>query len=127
MGSLPATVIQQRSSSIFTFEFQAAKSLNGGLPYDYFLKNCDKNNVKMELDLCWISVAGKDPIAYFNNNPGRFPAVHVKDIKQLPKPEDAPTAGPDKQIGFVTEVGSGIIPWKDIFTQAGKSGIEHQF
>jgi sugar phosphate isomerase/epimerase len=81
----------------------------------------------MELDLCWISVAGKDPIAYFNNNPGRFPAVHVKDIKQLPSPEDAPTASPDKQASFLTEVGSGIIPWKDIFANAGKAGIQHYF
>src|SRR5690242_6938105 len=71
-----------------TFEFQAAKSLDGCLPYDYLLKNCDKNLVKMELDLCWITVAGKDPITYFNANPGRFPAVHVKDISQLPSPED---------------------------------------
>jgi sugar phosphate isomerase/epimerase len=110
-----------------TFEFQPAASLDGKLPYDYLLKECDKNHVKMELDLCWISVAGKDPITYFNNNPGRFPAVHVKDIKQLPKPEDAPTAGPDKQMAFLTEVGSGILPWKDIFANAGKAGIQHYF
>jgi len=110
-----------------TFEFQPAKSLDGKLPYDYLLKQCDKNLVKMELDLCWISVAGKDPIKYFNENPGRFPAVHVKDIKQLPSPEDAPTANPDRNMGFLTEVGSGIIPWKDIFASAGKAGIQHYF
>jgi len=81
----------------------------------------------MELDLCWITVAGKDPITYFNANPGRFPAVHVKDIKQLPKPEDAPTTGPDRQMEFLTDVGSGVIPWKDIFANAGKAGIQHYF
>ena len=110
-----------------TFEFQPAQSLGGKLPYDFLLATCDKNLVKMELDLCWISVANKNPIEYFNNNPGRFPAVHVKDIKQLPKPEDAPTAGPDKQMEFLTEVGSGIIPWKDIFANAGNAGIKHYF
>ncbi len=110
-----------------TFEFQPAKSLDGKLPYDYLLKQCDKNLVKMELDLCWITVAGKDPIKYFNENPGRFPAVHVKDISQLPKPEDAPTTGPDRQMSFLTDVGSGVIPWKDIFANAGKAGIQHYF
>jgi sugar phosphate isomerase/epimerase len=110
-----------------TFEFQPAKSLDGKLPYDYLLKQCDKNLVKMELDLCWITVAGKDPIKYFNENPGRFPAVHVKDIKQLPSPEDAPTANPDRNMGFLTDVGSGVIPWKDIFANAGKAGIQHYF
>jgi len=110
-----------------TFEFQSAASLDGKLPYDYLLKECDKNHVKMELDLCWITVAGKDPITYFNANPGRFPAVHVKDISQLPSPEDAPTASPDRNMGFLTEVGSGKIPWKDIFANAGKAGIQHYF
>jgi sugar phosphate isomerase/epimerase len=110
-----------------TFEFQQANGLDGKLPYDYLLANCDKDLVKMELDLCWITVAGKDPIKYFNENPGRFPAVHVKDIKQLPKPEDAPTTGPDRQMGFLTDVGSGVIPWKDIFANSGKAGIQHYF
>lgn len=110
-----------------TFEFQQATGLDGKLPYDYLLANCDKDLVKMELDLCWITVAGKDPIKYFNENPGRFPAVHVKDIKQLPKPEDAPTTGPDRQMGFLTDVGSGVIPWKNIFANSGKAGIQHYF
>jgi sugar phosphate isomerase/epimerase len=110
-----------------TFEFQPAESLGGKLPYDFLLANCDAKHVKMELDLCWISVAGKDPVAYFNQNPGRFPAVHVKDIKQLPSPEDAPNASPDKQASFLTEVGGGIIPWKEIFANSGKAGIQYYF
>src|SRR5882757_1763734 len=109
-----------------TFEFQPSEALGGKLPYDILLAT-DPNYVKMELDLCWISVAGKDPIEYFNKYPGRFPLVHVKDIKQLPKPEDAPTAGPDREMGFLTDVGSGIIPWKQIFANSGKAGIEHYF
>ena len=110
-----------------TFEFQPAESLGGKQPYDYLLANCDAKFVKMELDLCWISVAGKDPVAYFNQNPGRFPAVHVKDIKRLPSPEDAPNANPDKEASFLTEVGSGIIDWKRIFANSGKAGIQHYF
>ncbi len=110
-----------------TFEFQPAESLGGKLPYDFFLAQCDAKLVKMELDLCWISVAGKDPVAYFNQNPGRFPAVHVKDIKRLPSPEDAPNASPDKEASFLTEVGSGIIDWKHIFANSGKAGIRHYF
>jgi len=109
-----------------TFEFQPSEALGGKLPYDILLAT-DPKYVKMELDLCWISVAGKDPIEYFNKYPGRFPLVHVKDIKQLPKPEDAPTAGPDREMGFLTDVGSGIIPWKQIFANSGKAGIEHYF
>src|SRR5579863_10348215 len=58
--------------------------VNGKLPYDQLLADCDPNLVKMELDLCWITVAGADPIKYFERYPGRFPLVHVKDIKKMP-------------------------------------------
>ena len=68
-----------------TFEFAPSEVLGGKLPYDYLLESTKADNVKMEMDLCWISVAGKDPIAYFNKYPGRFPLVHVKDMKKLPK------------------------------------------
>src|SRR5204863_41075 len=51
----------------------------GKLPYDFLLAETDPKLVAMEMDLCWISVAGKDPIAYFDKYPGRFPLVHVKD------------------------------------------------
>ena len=44
------------------FEFQM---LEGKLPYDLILAECDKNTVKMEMDLGWISHAGKDPLEYF--------------------------------------------------------------
>ncbi|PYX33396.1 MAG: sugar phosphate isomerase/epimerase [Acidobacteria bacterium] len=97
---------------------------NGKLPYDTLLKLCDKNLVKMELDLCWITVAGADPLKYFDRYPGRFPLVHVKDVKTLPK---ITTGGPQNFGDTVdlTEVGSGIVDWKRIFAQSDKAGIKH--
>jgi len=98
--------------------------VNGKLPYDTLLELCDKNLVKMELDLCWITVAGADPLKYFDRYPGRFPLVHVKDVKTLPK---ITTGGPQNFGDTVdlTEVGSGIIDWKRIFAQSEKAGIKH--
>src|SRR5207248_10924240 len=46
-----------------SFEFQPSKTLGGKLPYDFLLAETDPKLVAMEMDLCWISVAGKDPIA----------------------------------------------------------------
>ncbi|MGA2346823.1 MAG: sugar phosphate isomerase/epimerase, partial [Candidatus Sulfotelmatobacter sp.] len=40
--------------------------VDGKLPYDQLLKECDGNLVKMEMDLCWITAAGGDPLKYFN-------------------------------------------------------------
>ena len=92
------------------FEFQ---SQNGTLPYDILL-NTDKNLVKMEMDLYWVSKAGRDPIELINQHPGRFPLWHVKDMDK--------TA--DKAF---TEVGNGSIDFKKIFTHANKAGMKYFF
>src|SRR6202165_3961975 len=55
-----------------SFEFDPADSVGGILPYDFLLAETDPKLVAMELDLCWISVAGKDPRTYFDKYPGRF-------------------------------------------------------
>ena len=111
------------------WEFEPDKALGGKFAYDYLLESTDKHNVKMELDLCWISVAGQDPVAYFKKYPGRFPLVHVKDMKALPK------VTPDQLANFdmkpieegMTSVGDGVIDWKRIFASAEVGGIKHYF
>ena len=98
--------------------------VDGKLPYDQLLKECDANLVKMEMDLCWITAAGGDPLKYFNLYPGRFPLVHVKDLKKLP----AISTGGGQNFGDtvdLTAVGSGTIDWKRIFAQSDKAGIKH--
>ncbi len=109
-----------------TFEFQPSEALGGKLPYDLLLST-DPRFVKMEMDLCWVSVAGKDPVEYFNRYPGRFPLVHVKDMKELPKGAEGPTANPDKEMPNMTDVGNGVIDWKRIFSYSGEAGIQHYF
>ena len=98
--------------------------VDGKLPYDELLKQCDPNLVKMEMDLCWITAAGGDPVKYFDRYPGRFPLVHVKDLHSIPKV----TAGGAQNYGDtvdLTEVGSGLIDWKKIFAHSQQAGIKH--
>ncbi len=113
-----------------SFEFDPAASLGGKLPYDFFLAELDPKFVAMELDLCWISVAGKDPLAYFEKYPGRFPLVHVKDwIKDASTPSTYQGAmGQSVKFGGrMADVGQGSVDWKRIFAQSGKAGIKHYF
>jgi sugar phosphate isomerase/epimerase len=91
------------------FEFIAQ---DGQLPYDVLLTATDANLVKMEMDLYWIYKAKQNPIALFNKYPGRFPLWHVKDMDKTPKQ-------------FFTEVGNGVIPFKDIFAQSKKAGLKY--
>ena len=100
--------------------------VNGTTPFDLLLKECDPDLVKIELDLCWITVAGQDPLVYFQRSPGRFPLVHVKGLKRVP-------AGPppvpfDQAIPNITDVGTDdIIDWKRIFAKSDQAGIRHYF
>ncbi|MEP6468042.1 MAG: sugar phosphate isomerase/epimerase [Parafilimonas sp.] len=87
---------------------------NNQLPYDILLNDTDKNLVKFEVDLYWITKAGHDPIELFKAHPGRFPLWHVKDMDK--KPEHS-----------FTEVGNGSIDFKKIFKYADTAGMKYFF
>jgi len=67
----------------------------------------------MELDLCWATKAGVDPVELFQKHPGRFHLWHVKDLN---KEKTGPVA-----------VGEGIIDFKRIFQKADLAGMKHFF
>lgn len=92
------------------FEFM---DFNGTSGYDILLQETDPSEIKFELDIYWTVRAGKDPIALFEQNPGRFSMWHVKDMDKLDK--------------SFTEVGAGSINYKEIFTKAKLSGMKHYF
>jgi sugar phosphate isomerase/epimerase len=98
--------------------------VDGKMPLDVLLEDCDPALVKIEMDLCWTVAAGQDPVAWFQRFPGRFPLVHVKGLKRVP----ASAAVPIKEIlPDVTDVGSGPIDWARIFAHSEQAGIQHYF
>ncbi|MEW5915564.1 MAG: sugar phosphate isomerase/epimerase [Gemmatimonadota bacterium] len=88
--------------------------LEGRVPLDVLLESTDPSLVRVELDLYWITKGGGDWRSYFDRWPGRFPMVHVKD-----------SAGPPDHV--MCDVGTGTIPFANIFAQKGRAGIEHFF
>ena len=86
---------------------------NDQYPYDILLST-DKDLVKMEMDIYWITKAGQDPVSLFNQHPGRFPLWHVKDMDN--------TSNKD-----FTEVGNGIIDFKKVFAERNKAGLKYFF
>ncbi|TKK72091.1 sugar phosphate isomerase/epimerase [Ilyomonas limi] len=93
------------------FEFDKQ---NDQYPYDVLLNETDKELVKMEMDIYWVNKAGQDAVKLFNEHPGRFPLWHVKDMDNTP------------QHNF-TEVGNGVIDFKNIFKYADKAGLKYFF
>lgn len=83
-------------------------------PFDLLLEKTDPGNVVFEMDLYWITKAGRDPLAYFARYPGRFELVHVKD-----------SGGPPEH--RMVDVGRGTIDFKRIFARRREAGIQHFF
>jgi sugar phosphate isomerase/epimerase len=108
------------------FEFVPVE---GQTPMDLILQRCDPSLVKIELDVCWASAAGQDPVALFQKHKGRFPMVHAKDLKKIPPGAAQWTTAPpiDTLMPDVTDVGKGVIDWARIFSHAQEGGIEHTF
>jgi len=112
-----------------SFEFSPVEGLGGKLAYDYLLTETNPKFVKMEMDLCWISVAGKDPVSYFDKHPGRFPLVHVKDYVNDPNATSSYAGATGSVVfkGRLADVGKGTIDFKRIFSHSEKGGIKHYF
>lgn len=88
------------------------REMNGRIPYEILVENTDPKLVTFELDLAWITAAGKDPLAYFSKYPGRFQVWHMKDLS--PELHDA-------------TLGEGIIDFKPILAQAKTAGMKYWF
>lgn len=100
------------------FEFQ---NVEGVMPYQFLLEKLDSNLVQFEMDCFWVTHSGHDPVDFFNKYPGRFPLLHIKDLKA----GHPPTLDFDAQPGLFAEVGKGTIDWKRIFEAAPKAGMKH--
>lgn len=99
--------------------------LAGGKPgarngYEILLANTDPAIVGFEMDAGWVAAAGQDPFALLKAHPGRFVAMHVKDIKATTKPNFVFQQDP-------TEVGSGKIDWPRLLPAAHAAGVRDFF
>ncbi|WSS32762.1 sugar phosphate isomerase/epimerase [Streptomyces microflavus] len=77
--------------------------------YDILLAETDPELVGFELDLYWAAKGGSSaPGELFVRHPGRFPALHVKDM--------APN-------GDFADVGSGVLDFPEMFDTARRGGV----
>jgi sugar phosphate isomerase/epimerase len=95
-------------------DFEFTKLVAGRRPMDMLLQEVDADLVQFELDLYWITRAGRDYQKYFREQAGRFPLWHVKDMDDTPEK-------------YFAAVGSGVLDWPTIFNQQQLSGMEYFF
>ena len=93
---------------IHGFEF---KDLGGGVTGMDVLFNETDDKVGYEIDIYWAYHAGQDPVALYKKMLARTPFLHLKDMVKNPDPVDV-------------EVGSGIVPVKEVVDIAMANGCE---
>ncbi|GAA0572521.1 sugar phosphate isomerase/epimerase [Kribbella sandramycini] len=81
---------------------------DGTVLYDVLL-DVDPELLGFELDLYWAVDGGHDPAKLFQDHPGRFPALHVKDMAADGSWED---------------VGAGKLDFAAMFAHAESGGVE---
>ena len=104
------------------FEFE--KMPDGSPGYDVLVKETDPELVKFEIDCGWMTVAGANPVNYFQKYPGRFRMLHIKDFKPTGHPVIS-LEKPERPDG--TDLGTGFVEYKPIFAAGKAAGIEHIF
>jgi sugar phosphate isomerase/epimerase len=106
--------------------FREYERLDGTSGYDIMLTNCDPKLFNMEMDVFWAIYAGVDPLEYWRRYPGRFPLLHIKDMRKGVKidPRESP---PDSGPNVFAPPGRGRIDWPRLFAHVHKAGVKHIF
>lgn len=103
--------------------------MEGQVPLHMIIEKTDPKLVFLEMDLFWTVAGGGDPVAYFAKYPGRYVAMHVKNMKQKARFSGD---GSDPRQWFelfpqMTTAGEGVLDLKSILTAAQAGGVKHFF
>jgi sugar phosphate isomerase/epimerase len=100
------------------FEFQPLKGKQTG--YQVLMDEFSED-MKFEVDVFWVAVAGEDPVKLIRKLKGRVSQLHLKDLKKGIK---TPEFGKVPNDAF-QELGDGVIDWEPIIRVARAAGVDH--
>lgn len=86
--------------------------------WEILARETDPGLVHFEIDIGWITSAGLDPVAFFEQHRGRVRQVHVKDVAKGFKPSQALGTAP-------AEVGTGMVDWARVLPAAHAAGARN--
>jgi len=95
-----------------------------GTVFDRLAKRTDPKFVNFEMDIFWIVYAYQDPVKLLHKYPGRFPLMHVKDIRKGAALGGSP--------GDVLEeesvpLGKGLVDIPAALRAAREMGVRHYY
>lgn len=95
-------------------DFELIPTETGEMPLDLMMAAAP--DLKLELDLGWVTRAGEDPVVWINKYAGRIVAAHVKDV--------APQGENTDEDGWA-DVGHGTMDWPAIHAALQAAGVTH--
>src|SRR5512145_2991898 len=95
-----------------------------GTLFDTLVKRTDPQFVNYEMDIFWIVFAHQDPAKLLHKYPGRFPLMHVKDIRK-----DTPLGGSPGDVLEEASVilGQGLVDIPAALRAAEATGTKHYY
>lgn len=101
------------------FEYEMVEGVR---PIDILLGETHKDQLGLELDTFWASIAGQDPVKMLESHPGRVPLVHLKD-----KAKDTPVQYDEGKVPHEAfkEIGKGVIDYAAFLKLAPKAGVRY--
>jgi sugar phosphate isomerase/epimerase len=90
------------------------KEVDGVLAFDEMLRKVDPENCQYELDVSTSHVSGIDAGGYMTNHPGRFFAVHLRDLKVPRRPTP---------YIFALPLGQGEVDWVKVLRGAKRGAV----
>jgi sugar phosphate isomerase/epimerase len=91
--------------------------------FDLLAEKTDPRLVAFEMDVFWTVHAGQDPVKVMRKHPGRWPLLHVKDMK--PGTKGDLSGRTDKANDY--PVGSGMVDVIAALREGVKQGTRHYF
>ncbi|KKC47417.1 MULTISPECIES: sugar phosphate isomerase/epimerase [unclassified Paenibacillus] len=93
------------------FEFHG--QVGGDNAFDAMFKETTPEAVQVEMDVCWVQFAGRNPVEYIGNYAGRLPLLHLKDFS-------ADEQGQMKTL----ELGQGTVDLPAVIEAAAEAGVQ---
>ena len=95
-----------------------------GTRFDTLAKLTNPKFVNFEMDIFWIVYGGQDPVQLLRRYPGRFPLMHIKDIRKGTVLGGSPADVLEEES---VPLGTGIVDVRAALLAAQDFGVRHYY
>ena len=115
-----------RTGLRFCFHPHGPEFVSGpdGTLFDTMAKLMDPSVANFEMDVFWFVFGNQDPAKVLEKYSGRFPLMHVKDIRKgEPRTFDPGTVAEEASV----PLGRGEVDWPPVLRAARRTGVRHYY